>query len=176
MRRGKTKVGERVMVSIGKRNTFDAHLHGVSLPWPLLHLYSYVKYKQFLGCLEKRREEKRRGEKRREEKVHNVTNNNNCIALKEIKILYVVMMKWIHKNMMEWCSCQVRDCCIPWKHSLVLNVPKSNIHPNVFHSFQCHCFSEWTKCCGGPLRGCDALALCYTVLVLFQEKVGHNLA
>ena len=47
---------------------------------------------------------------RREEKVHNVTNND-CIALKEIGILYVdntvVMMKWIHK-MMEWCSCQVR--------------------------------------------------------------------
>ena len=107
MRRGKTEVGERGFASIGKRNTFDAHQHGVSLPWPLLNLYSYVKYNQFLGCLEKRR-----GEKRREEKVHNVTNNNNCIALKEIMILYVdnntvVMMKWIHK-MMEWCSCQVR--------------------------------------------------------------------
>ena len=29
---GKTKVGEREFTSIGKRNTFDAHQHGVSLP------------------------------------------------------------------------------------------------------------------------------------------------
>ena len=43
--------------------------------------------------------------------MHNDTNNNDCIALNEIRVLYVdntvVMMKWSHK-MMEWCSCQVR--------------------------------------------------------------------
>ena len=89
--------------------------------WPLHYLYSDIKYKQYLGFLERRGQDVRR-----EEKVHNVTNNNDCIALNEIRILYVdnntvVMMKWIHK-MMEWCSCQVRVCSIPWKTFLSTKV------------------------------------------------------
>ena len=79
----------------------------------------------------------------REEKVHNITNNNDCIALKDIRILYVddtvIMMKWIHK-MMEWCSCQVRRAVVYLeKHSLV---PKSKHSSRCFPLVQCPCSSQ----------------------------------
>ena len=69
---GKTKVGEREFTSIGKRNTFDAHQHGVSLPG------LYITYIQILNT-NNIMDFWRGQDVRREEKVHNVTNNNDCI-------------------------------------------------------------------------------------------------
>ena len=71
---GKTKVGEREFISIGKRNTFDAQLHSVSMPGLYITYIQILKYKQYLGFLERRGQDVRR-----EEKVHNVTNNNDSI-------------------------------------------------------------------------------------------------
>ena len=80
------------------------------------------------------------------------------------------MMKWSHK-MIELCLCQVRGWGIPWKTFPDTKVQHSSkCFPTLV---QCHCFSQWTKCWGGPLR---SLLLLLEEWYWFKKKVGHNLA